>query len=234
MAKRNSYFLLHVKGEFETKTSSYCEDEDDHPFSVMWSGKSVEYETSTSTFKEAEYNVKEIYPDENGLLTKWTKRQEEIKNFLTYEDREVFSLTDAEFFNIHRTPVRFLKESSKDYGTFELDEEDYNTLHNDGRINSKEWDYLIQTNGPIGRTRVQTVWIVKGEFDEFVKDLKFNWDQLRSSYNPREIYEIESSIEDEYYKHYDRCYRRQLERGDEKMDLIIDLLVSAGICAAED
>jgi len=233
MAKRNNYFLLRVKGEFETKTSSYREDEDDHPFSVMWSGKSVEYETSTSVFKEAEYNVKEIYPDENGLLTEWTKRQEEIKNFLTNEDREVFYLTD-ESFNIHKTPVRFLKEPSKDYGTFELDEEDYNILHNDGRVSSKEWAYLIQTNGPIGRTRVQTVWIIKGEFEEFVKDLKFNWDQLRSSYNPREIYEIESSIEDEYYRHYDRCYRRQLERGDEKMDLIIDLLVSAGICAAEE
>lgn len=229
MAKRNNYFLLRVKGEFEVKTSCYCEDEDDHPFSVMWSGKSVEYETSTSVFKEAEFNVKEIYPDESGILSEWIERQKEIENFLTIEDKEVFLLTDESFI-IHKTPARFFKEPSKDFGTFELDKEDYDILRKDERAKGTEWLYLIQTNGPIGRTRVQTVWIVNGEFDEFVKDLRFNWDQLRSSYNPREIYEIESSTPDGYYVHYDRCYRRQLDRDDEKMDLIKDLLVSAGIC----
>lgn len=232
MAKRNSYFLLRIKGEFETKTSYYCEDEDDHPFSVMWSGKSVEYETSTSTFKEAEFNIKEIYPDESGLLKEWTKRQEEIKNFLTYEDKEVFSLSNESFL-IQRTPARFLEEPGQDFGTFELDEEDYMTLSDH---TGKEWTYLIQTNGPTGRTRVQNIWKINSELNKFAKDLRFNWDQLRSSYHPREITEIEGlTLEDRFCDgHYDKCYKNQIKVDSERGDLIIDLLISAGICAPEE
>ncbi len=176
MAKRDSYLKLIVRAEFEEKTVCAYEDGDE-TFHTIHHGDACEASTF-QVFKRAWVEVYSIFPAEKKLL-------KEFNDLVASKKDAFYALRDSfsEFYEfpkieINTSRVEFCEEERK-LGELDLTEEEYDQLKADKDFFSKRGTFVICYNG-----KNFNGLAIAGQpgFNS-----KFNWEQLRSEWHPKEI-----------------------------------------------
>ena len=174
MAKRDDFYGLEIKVVYEEH--SVCAYEDgDETFHTIHHERDDDFGRTSLKYKEAYIKVTKLTPAEGKLRAGFNevkRAQQEAFNQLSIA---FWPFSKIEEPKLERSRVEFLEEV-EELGEIDITEDEYNLLSRLKHLffGGRE-KFVIEGNG-------KTFYgvVPEGHF--------FNWGQLRSSYNPREIY----------------------------------------------
>lgn len=173
MAKRDDFYSLEIKVMYEK--SAVCAYEDgDETFHTIHHERDDDFGRVTLKYKEAYIKVSKLTPAEGKLRDEFNelkKTHEETFNQLSIE---FWPFSKIEEPKLERSRVEFLEEVTE-IGELTITKEEYEVLNRLDRLSFGGRNKFVLTGN--GKTFYGVV----------PYRAHFNWAQLRSSYNPREI-----------------------------------------------
>ena len=174
MAKRDDFYSLEIKAIYE-ETHVCAYEDGDETFHTIQHEKDDDFGRTRLKYKEAYIKVTKLAPAEGKLRAEFNELKRAQQETFNALKEAFYPFSKIEEPKLERSRIEFLEEV-EEVGEIDITKEEYEVL-------SRLKHFFFG-----GRER----FVIEGNGNTFcgiVPDrTHFNWGQLRSSYNPREIY----------------------------------------------
>ena len=174
MAKRDDFYMLEIKVVYD-KTSVCAYEDGDETFHLIPHERDDDFGRVALKYKEAYIKVTKLTPAEGKLRAEFEELKKAHEKTFNQLSIEFWPFSKIEEPKLERSRVEFLEEV-EEVCEIDITKEEYEVL--------RRLDHLFFG----GREK----FVIEGNGKTFCgvvpNSTHFNWGQLRSSYNPREIY----------------------------------------------
>lgn len=177
MAKRSSFYKLTVKPVYETKTG------------FSFGGRDIKITNEDGNvvtrhyFQSASVLIEQIEVNQSLIRKEIENKKEKILANISSEELDIFGMSRRDF-NITYTPFQIDTLIFRD--EFEISEKEMDAINSFNREKdyvNPEHSLIIEVNGK----DILSVLTTNEQSLYYAYNKQYEWDQLRSIYNPREI-----------------------------------------------
>lgn len=174
MAKRDDFYGLEIKVIYE-ETHVCAYEDGDETFHTIQHERDDDFGCTRLKYKEAYIKVTKLTPAEGKLRAEFNELKRAQQETFNALKEAFYPFSKIEEPKLERSRIEFLEEV-EEVGEIDITEEEYEVLRRmEYHFFGGREKFVIEGNG--------------NTFCGIVPDrTHFNWGQLRSSYNPREIY----------------------------------------------